>query len=108
MPFAAKLVVRNPCKLSTFNLAASGMPWVCALRTLSSRVLTRCSRTRQVVYTYKEGIQWCIQVTEGLQRLHTGSPMIIHRDLKLDNILLAGASCHDMCLSRHMATRWFC
>ena len=52
----------------------------------------RASRTRQVVYTYKEGIQWCIQVAEGLQRLHTGSPMIIHRDLKLDNILLAGAS----------------
>ena len=44
----------------------------------------------QVVYTYKQGIQWCRQVAEGLQRLHTGSPMIVHRDLKLDNILLAG------------------
>jgi serine/threonine protein kinase len=42
------------------------------------------------VYTYKQGIKWCIQIAEGLQRLHNGSPMIIHRDLKLDNILLAG------------------
>ena len=44
----------------------------------------------QVVYTYKQGIRWCIQIAEGLQRLHNGSPMIIHRDLKLDNVLLAG------------------
>ena len=56
-----------------------------------------------MVYTYKEGVQWCIQVAEGLQRLHTGSPMIIHRDLKLDNILLSGASFTDTMLA--MAVR---
>ena len=43
------------------------------------------------MYTYTEGVQWCIQVAEGLLRLNTASPMIVHRDLKLDNILLAGA-----------------
>lgn len=45
----------------------------------------------QVVYTYAQGLQWCLQMARGLERLHTSSPIIIHRDLKLENILLAGA-----------------
>ena len=45
----------------------------------------------QVVYTHAQGLQWCLQMARGLERLHTSSPVIIHRDLKLENVLLAGA-----------------
>ena len=45
---------------------------------------------RQMVYTQEEGLQWCLQMARGLERLHTSSPVIMHRDLKLENILLTG------------------
>lgn len=44
-----------------------------------------------MVYTHEEGLQWCLQMARGLERLHTSSPVIVHRDLKLENILLTGA-----------------
>ena len=43
----------------------------------------------QVVYTYSQGLQWCAQVADGLAFLHAQSPRIIHRDVKLDNVLLS-------------------
>ena len=53
----------------------------------------------QVVYTYAQGLQWCAQVADGLAFLHAQSPRIIHRDVKLDNVLLSdGAS--DFGMSR--------
>lgn len=43
----------------------------------------------QVVYTYAQGLQWCAQVADGLAFIHAQSPRIIHRDVKLDNVLLS-------------------
>lgn len=45
----------------------------------------------QVVYTYKDGLRWAMQIASALAHLHAQRPLIIHRDLKLDNVLLTGA-----------------
>ena len=44
----------------------------------------------QVVYTYEDGLRWSIQIASALANLHAQRPLIIHRDLKLDNVLLTG------------------
>ena len=45
----------------------------------------------QVLYKYADGIRWAVQMTAGLAHIHAARPLIIHRDLKLDNVLLTGA-----------------
>lgn len=45
----------------------------------------------QAVYSYAEGLQWCLEMARGLDCLHTSSPRIMHRDMKLENVLLEGA-----------------
>lgn len=44
----------------------------------------------QALYTYADARRWCLQLAEGVAYLHSRRPLIIHRDLKLDNILLTG------------------
>ncbi len=46
----------------------------------------------QVVYTYADALRWSIHMAEGLVYLHMRHPLIIHRDLKLDNVLLSGTA----------------
>jgi serine/threonine protein kinase len=48
------------------------------------------------VYTYSQGLQWCAQVADGLAFLHAQSPRIIHRDVKLDNVLLSDGAQHAL------------
>ena len=36
--------------------------------------------------------RWAIQILKGLEYLHTHDPLIIHRDLKCDNIFINGTS----------------
>jgi hypothetical protein len=46
------------------------------------------------VYTSQDALTWMIDVAAGMQYLHSvvdGKPMIIHRDLKLENIMLSRA-----------------
>lgn len=60
---------------------------------------------QQVVYTYQQGLEWAAQMADGLAFLHAQQPKIIHRDIKLDNVLLSrGAPCRvqstKLCKSR--------
>lgn len=43
------------------------------------------------LYSLKDALQWCLQIAQGLQYLHSVQPIVVHRDLKLDNILLTEA-----------------
>eukprot|EP00210_Caulerpa_lentillifera_P003514 g3353.t1 len=55
--------------------------------TLSSQIVKQM-RTRRIVYTLREGLQWLIHVAKGMKYLHNSSPRVIHRDLKIENIML--------------------
>ncbi|GFR44343.1 hypothetical protein Agub_g5560, partial [Astrephomene gubernaculifera] len=55
------------------------------------RLLTRqmLNMSRQL-YTCMDAFRWALHVAEGLDYLHSARPVVIHRDLKLENILLRG------------------
>lgn len=42
------------------------------------------------VYNDAEGLDICLQMARGLKYLHNSKPMVIHRDLKLENVLIKG------------------
>jgi len=42
------------------------------------------------IYNYTDALRWSYQVAEGMAYLHSCQPQVIHRDLKLENILLKG------------------
>jgi len=42
------------------------------------------------LYSDADAIDICLQIARGLAYMHGSRPMVIHRDLKLENILLAG------------------
>lgn len=48
------------------------------------------------VYSKADAFRWFVQIAEGLAYLHEAVPAVIHRDLKLDNILLKGNISSDM------------
>eukprot|EP00775_Hariotina_reticulata_P005978 gene5978-6217_t len=39
-------------------------------------------------YTNSQGLDICLEMARGLRYLHRSKPMVIHRDLKLENVLL--------------------
>lgn len=58
---------------------------------------------RQMVRPYKrqhpsdaDALRWCLHIASALQYLHGGLSAVIHRDLKLDNVML---SCADVALA---------
>lgn len=42
----------------------------------------------RLVYTYADACAWAEDIADGLAYLHSYNPQIIHRDVKLDNVLL--------------------
>lgn len=43
------------------------------------------------LYSYADALNWSVSVAKALAYLHSAQPQVIHRDLKLDNVLLGGA-----------------
>lgn len=46
-------------------------------------------------YTLADSLRWATQRAEALVYLHTQDPKVIHRDLKLSNILLTSEQVND-------------
>lgn len=42
------------------------------------------------LYLHTDALRWAVHVGEALAYLHSAIPKVIHRDLKLENVLLCG------------------
>ncbi|KAG7669254.1 hypothetical protein Ndes2526B_g05554 [Nannochloris sp. 'desiccata'] len=60
----------------------------CSGGSLKDLVYKQMATHRKLLYTQAEALRWCIDVAKALQYLHSAIPKVIHRDLKLDNVLL--------------------
>lgn len=59
-------------------------------KSLKELVIQQMCNRNERVYTIKCAVKWLLDVASALHYLHdVCRPMIVHRDLKLDNILLS-------------------
>ena len=56
--------------------------------TLQQKVGTQMQMPHSLVYTEEEALGWMMDIVRGVTSLHNPRNLIIHRDLKLENILL--------------------
>ncbi|KAJ9514473.1 hypothetical protein QJQ45_016207 [Haematococcus lacustris] len=59
-----------------------------SLRAVVARQMRHAREGR--VYRAEDAMRWLMQMAQGLKYLHQAQPQVIHRDLKLENILLKG------------------
>jgi serine/threonine protein kinase len=60
----------------------------CRGGSLRDLVFKQMTTNRKLLYTQADALRWCIDLAKALHYLHSAIPQIIHRDLKLDNVLL--------------------
>ncbi|KAG2486096.1 hypothetical protein HYH03_015191 [Edaphochlamys debaryana] len=58
--------------------------------TLKKMVSRQMLSVGRPVYSSADAFRWALHIAEGLEYLHSARPVVIHRDLKLENILLKG------------------
>lgn len=65
---------------------------LCSGGSLGAKVMAQMKAWNQILYTYSEALRWCTQLTLAVGYIHDQHPLIIHRDLRLDNILLTDST----------------
>ena len=72
---------------------ASPVPFLCMEAVTGSDLRSLVTRATMEpgVYTPADVMRWAYQMSSALNHLHTRSPMVIYRDLKLENVMLNGA-----------------
>lgn len=55
---------------------------------LQQRIYQAMAQPHSSSYTYLDALTWCADITSAVAHLHSLSPVVIHRDLKCENILL--------------------
>ncbi|GAX84910.1 hypothetical protein CEUSTIGMA_g12331.t1 [Chlamydomonas eustigma] len=58
--------------------------------TLKHMVMNQMKEPHRDIYRHVDALRWCINIADALAYLHEVKPVVIHRDLKLENILLKG------------------
>lgn len=56
--------------------------------TLRDLVLNQMVNPSKSLYSTEQGVQWLLEIAEALLYMHSLTPVVVHRDLKLENILL--------------------
>ncbi|KAK9836337.1 hypothetical protein WJX81_006653 [Elliptochloris bilobata] len=56
--------------------------------TLKHKVLEQMTNLGRLAYSNADACAWAEEVADGLAYLHSYNPQVIHRDVKLDNVLL--------------------
>lgn len=56
--------------------------------TIKAAILKQMINRPKIIYTFSVGLRWCLDAARALNAMHKSSPMVIHRDLKSENILL--------------------
>lgn len=62
----------------------------CLSLTIVQLVMKQMTCMHQELYSSDDALRWCSQVAGALAYLHNSRPQVIHRDLKLENVLLKG------------------
>eukprot|EP00798_Chlamydomonas_sp_ICE-L_P007817 gene7817-1014_t len=57
---------------------------------LSHTVMKEMVNSGKALFTTQDSLKWCIQIAKALAYMHSTTPKVVHRDLKLENILLKG------------------
>ncbi|DBB04448.1 TPA: hypothetical protein ACH3X1_012928 [Trebouxia sp. C0004] len=60
--------------------------------TLRDCVLNQMVNPSKSLYSTEQAVQWLSEIAEALQYLHSLTPAVVHRDLKLENILLRNSN----------------
>ena len=55
---------------------------------LKSLVQRQMLQNPTPLYSDAAGLDVCLQIARGLRYMHMAQPMVIHRDLKLENVML--------------------
>mmetsp|Transcript_13051 Transcript_13051/g.37913 ORF Transcript_13051/g.37913 Transcript_13051/m.37913 type:complete len:497 (-) Transcript_13051:1501-2991(-) len=56
--------------------------------TLKALIMKQLTLPHKSLYTLSDALRWCIQIADALAYMHAAKPKVIHRDLKLENVLL--------------------
>ncbi|WIA30321.1 hypothetical protein OEZ86_000409 [Tetradesmus obliquus] len=80
------------CTLTPHKRAACGR-WALVLEyanggTLSDKVSTQMISPVRTVYSSVQALGWALDLATALEYLHARSPMVLHRDVKLSNVVL--------------------
>lgn len=60
----------------------------CPGGSLRDLVFQQMISPRRLLYSHKDALRWACGLAKALSYLHRANPKVIHRDLKLDNVLL--------------------
>jgi serine/threonine protein kinase len=83
-------VVDGPQPLSELYIVQE----FCAGGSLRDLVFKQMGQGPKKLYSKLDALRWMIQIAKALKYMHSAKPKVIHRDLKLDNVLLTDSNPH--------------